>query len=78
MKRYERRRPQTLDDVDVDLEEAIEAFRLCCDRVEHGRVHLTVERHKWLTIGHRVGRDPMTTQDLERVMTDRPHKEAAR
>ena len=70
-----RPKPHTLDEVDVELEQAIEAFRTCCQRVDHGRVHLVVERDRALTIGHRVDRDPLTTDDLERVMCERPHKE---
>jgi len=75
---YAKPRPKTLDEVDVDLEQAIEAFRTCCDHVDHGRVHLVVERHGNLTIAHRVDRDDTITEDIERVMTERPHKEAAR
>ena len=70
-----RPRPRTLEEVDVELEQAIEAFRTCCNRVEHGRVHLVVERHRSVTVDHHVSRDLETTEDLERVMTTRPHKE---
>lgn len=71
-----KRKPANLSEVDVDLEQAIAEFRNACDRLDHGRVHLTVDRYDGLTIGHYLSRDHLTTEDIARLMVERPHKEA--
>lgn len=39
-------RPRSLDDVDVELEEAIQRFRRLVERTEDGRVTVEVERKR--------------------------------
>jgi diphthamide synthase (EF-2-diphthine--ammonia ligase) len=65
-------RPHSLEEVDVELEEAIERLRDKVRHIRHGRVIVTVERFRAETVGYRVGVDPMTEDDMERLMREPP------
>jgi hypothetical protein len=67
--------PHTLDDVDLELEEAIDAFRRLCARVTDGRVNVEVERFHGVVVDHHVGSSRERTVEIERVMRERPHKD---
>lgn len=67
--------PRSLDDVDAELEEAIQRFRSRIEHVAKGRVTLTVERLGRLTVDYHVDSDPMTTREVARVMQEVPRKE---
>lgn len=68
-------RPRTLDEVDVGLEDAIDALRSYCRHVPHGRVFLEVERHRDVTFAHHLDRDALTRADVLGVMREMPHRE---
>jgi hypothetical protein len=70
-------KPRSLTEIDVDLENALAEMRRRCDRLEHGRVILVVDRHGSMTIGHRTSVEHLLAEDIERIMTERPHKEVA-
>lgn len=60
------------NEIDVDLELAIDRFRNACRKTAHGRVRLEVERFDGLTTGADLEWEPMTMRDVERVMQERP------
>lgn len=70
-----RSRPRTIDEVDLDLEDAIEAFRRAYKLVAHGQVGVRVVKHQGTAVGHSVSVDPMTPDDVLAVMTMKPRKE---
>jgi hypothetical protein len=63
-----------LTTIDVELERAKEALEKAANRVSHGRVTVTVERYDRATIGHRLEVDPLTEDDLARIMQEPPRK----
>ena len=63
---------------DLELEVAIADLRGYCSRLSHGRVTLVVDRYDRQTIAHHLEADRLTTNDLERLMREPPHKEVAR
>jgi hypothetical protein len=68
-------RARDLDDVDMMLECAIDELRTCCGRLEHGRIHLWVDVDLSRAIGHELGFDRETSEDIARVMRAKPRKE---
>ncbi len=67
-------RPRTIEEVDLELEEAIEQFRRACKRVRHGQGVVRVTKHQDLVIEKHVALDDMTPIDIERLMTARPKR----
>lgn len=67
-----------LDEVDVELEEAVKRLRDRVGKMADGRVIVVVERKRRVTIGHSVQVDGMLTEEIERVMTEKPRKEVQR
>lgn len=67
-----------LDEVDVELEEALDAIRTRARRLSRGRVIAVIERQDRVTVAHRVEVDQLTDGDLERVMTEKPRKREVR
>lgn len=60
------------EDCDFVLDQAIEELRGYCRRLHHGRVHLVLERERGSTSDYRLAREPLTTRDVERLMTRLP------
>lgn len=71
-------RPRSLDEVDVELEEALAAIRTRAQRLPRGRVIAVIERQDRVTVGHRVEVDQLTEADVEQVMTERPRRRGVR
>jgi GAF domain-containing protein len=67
-------RPLNLTEVDVDLELAIQDLRGYCSRLPHGRVILAVTRHERVTIAHDLAVDPLTADEIERLMREKPRR----
>ena len=65
-------RPRALEEVDLELEEAIEQFRRACKRIRHGQVGVKVTKIGNLVVEKHVELDDMTPADVERLMTARP------
>jgi NCAIR mutase (PurE)-related protein len=72
------RKVQSFDEVDVELEEAVKRLRDRVGKMADGRVIVVVERKRRVTIGHSVQVDGMLTEEIERVMTEKPRKEVQR
>lgn len=69
---------RSLDEVDVELEEALRSLRSRVERTAKGRVTLTIERLGGMTVDYHVASDGMTSREVERVMREVPHKEVRR
>lgn len=69
-----KRRAKSFDEVDVELEEALDRIRDRVERTEHGRVIAVIERQERVTTGHRVHVDGMLTRDMELIMAEKPRK----
>ena len=67
-------KPRSLDEVDVELETAIERIRDRVARTERGRVIAVIEREDRVTVAHRVQVDGLTEGDIERTMQERPRR----
>lgn len=63
---------RSLDDVDIELEQALDAIRARVQRLARGRVIAVIERQDRVTVAHRVDVDQLTTRDVERLMTEPP------
>lgn len=72
------RKVQSFDEVDVELEEAVKRLRDRVGKTSDGRVIVVVERKRRVTIGHSIHLDGMLTEEIERVMTEKPRKEVQR
>ena len=66
------RRPKSLEEVDVELEEAIERLRDRVRHVSHGRGIVVVERFRDETMGYRLEVDPMTEAEVQWLMQAKP------
>jgi hypothetical protein len=65
-------KPRTLDEVDIDFENAVDELRRRKARFPYGRIHLVIEQIAGLTTYHHVEGEPHTTEDIERVMRGKP------
>lgn len=65
-------KPIALEEVDVELEEAIDALRYYCQSQPHGRVFLEVERRHNVSFAYHLSRDAMTREDVLGVMREVP------
>lgn len=63
---------RSLDEVDVELEEAIGRLRERTRRLKRGRITLEVHRFNGVTVEYRIREDCMTEQEIERVMQEPP------
>ena len=61
-------------DIDLELEEAKLALERNANRLDHGRVIVTVERIAKVTTGYHVDIERDTTADIERTMQERPRR----
>jgi hypothetical protein len=61
-----------ITDLDLELEEGIGRLREYRRRLSHGRLHLVLDVHQDETIAHELYADPLTTDDLARLMQERP------
>lgn len=65
-------KPKSFEEIDLELEEAIERLRDRVRRLTRGRVIAVVERVGAVTVCYRVDVDPMTEGDVERLMQEKP------
>jgi hypothetical protein len=60
--------------MDLQFDVAVAQARQYCDRLKQGRVTLVLHRLDSRTVAHSVAADPLTEEEIDRLMREKPRR----